>query len=224
MSTNGHLAAAELTTVQGTIQLRTDTAAAWNAMKAAAARDGVTLTIAPPAGGYRSWAMQLDMRARPALYNITPGIIPGLPSEHGLGICVDIAQGLAWVKHNGAQFGFTFPLRTDPNHARYNGTTTAGSGGTSIGDDDVIDDAYWKRLDIGLQSVIDQIRGSKEATIKQLREDLSYMRDTTFKSLQDGISHLTANGGDISAADRDLIISAIKAAPAATVAAIKAAL
>lgn len=140
MSKNGYLSPAELTTVQGTMQLRTDTAKSWFAMKAAAAHDGVTLTIAGPAGAYRSWATQLDMRAHPGRYNITPGIVSGLPSEHGLGTCADIAAGLAWVKSNGRRFGWTFPLKTDPNHARYGGTTTAGETSTPIAteeDDDM---------------------------------------------------------------------------------------
>jgi len=133
MSANGYLRADELTTVQGDMQLRNDTAVAWNAMKAAAALDGVTLTIARPEGDYRNWATQLDMRAHPSKYNITPGIVPGLPSEHGLGICVDVASGLAWVKKNGRRFGFTFPLAFDPNHARYDGTTIpAGHSGTPL--------------------------------------------------------------------------------------------
>jgi hypothetical protein len=136
---NGYLPATALTNVQGSIQLENKTAQQYFAMKAAAAQVGVTINIATPAGGYRSWATQLDMRANPAKYNITPGIIPGLPSEHGFGTCVDIASGLAWVKANGSRWGFTFPLSFDPNHAQYDVTTTAGSGGTPIeGYDDMI--------------------------------------------------------------------------------------
>jgi hypothetical protein len=128
MSKPGYLTPSELTTVQGSMQLANSTARAWETMKAAAAKEGVTLTIAAPGGAYRSHALTLAMRANPKAYNVTPGITPSLTSQHMEGICVDVAQGLAWVKRNGARFGFTFPLSGDPNHARHDGTTAAGTG------------------------------------------------------------------------------------------------
>lgn len=132
MATNGYLPASDLTAVQGTIQLETRTAKQYLAMKAYASSVGITITIAPPAGGYRSHSMQVDMRNRPWLYHITPGVVPGLPSDHGFGTEVDIASGLTWVIANGGRFGFTrTKLRfNDPNHFHYDGTTVA-SGTTS---------------------------------------------------------------------------------------------
>lgn len=138
---NGYLPASALVTVQGAIQLETRTAAVFRAMREDCAEEThQNLTLAAPAGGYRPWAMQLDMRvpARRAYYNITPGIISGLPSGHGDGDCMDIATCLAWVKKNGWKYGVTFPLaKTDPNHARYDGTTiVAGTLGPLITEQD----------------------------------------------------------------------------------------
>jgi len=139
MSKNGHLTADELTAVQGGICLRNDIAIRYRSMVADAKKDGVTVAIVSSyknAGGYRSEAVQLDMRKHPSLYDITPGILPGYPSGHGDGNCADIATGLAWVKEHQADYDVSFPVAGDPNHARFNTTTTAGSG-TEIEDDDM---------------------------------------------------------------------------------------
>jgi hypothetical protein len=143
MSENGHLSDNELTTVQGSganaIRLANSTAAIWLRMKSDAAKEGITLTLVASyhgAAGYRSWATQLDMRAHPSLYNIGKGFgLPGLPSEHGWGTCMDIDQGLAWVKANGHRYGVTFPIASDHNHARYDGITMAGETGSEIPDE-----------------------------------------------------------------------------------------
>jgi len=138
MSANGELKDSELVTVQPGIRLTPATARQFNAAKAAAARDGVSLTIVQSfngAGGYRSRAVQLDMRARPKLYGITPGVTPGLPSDHGWGTQVDIAGGLDWLIKNGERYGFIRNKLAfkDYNHFGYNGTTvTASTGATPI--------------------------------------------------------------------------------------------
>ena len=135
MSANGYLPASELVTVQGDIQLERRTAAAFLAMREDYAEETHrNMTIAAPAGGYRPWAMQLDMRAHPALYNITPGITPGLPSDHGFGTEVDIGEGQVWAIVNGARYGFTRTKLAfhDPNHFHYDGITLAGDIGTPI--------------------------------------------------------------------------------------------
>lgn len=128
MSTPGYLTDAELTTVQGTLQLGNKAAHAFIVMRAAAKEDGVTVTIVPPAGGYRTMALTLAMRANPAKYNVTPGILPSLQSLHMQGIAADIGSGFAWVKRYGHKFGWSFPLAGDPNHAVYDGTIVAGDG------------------------------------------------------------------------------------------------
>jgi len=146
MSTSGHLTDFDLVTVPGG-RLEPATALAWNAMRAAALRESaVTLTIVQPRaavaantpGSYRSRATSLDMRARPALYNITPGILPGIPSEHEDGDAIDVGAGLAWCTANDDanlhRFGF---VRTklaigDKNHIKHVGTAPADSGSTAI--------------------------------------------------------------------------------------------
>lgn len=137
---NGAWPDSELVIVQGSgdnaIRLNRATAAVFFAMRNDYAEEthrNLTLVNSyRGAAGYRSKATQLDMRAHPGLYSITPGIIPGLPSGHGDADCMDFDQGLAWVKANGARYGVTFPLAFDHNHGRYDGITLAGTG-TQLG-------------------------------------------------------------------------------------------
>lgn len=136
---NGYWPDYALVTVQGSganaIRLSAPTAAILRRMRADAGKEGVTITLVSSyhgAAGYRSWPTQLDMRAHPSLYDITPGIISGLPSGHGDANCMDIDGGLAWVKANGAKYGVTFPISFDHNHARYDGIAFAGEIGSPI--------------------------------------------------------------------------------------------
>lgn len=137
---NGAWPDSELVIVQGSgdnaIRLNRATAAVFFAMRNDYAEEthrNLTLVNSyRGAAGYRSKATQLDMRAHPSLYSITPGIVPGLPSGHGDADCMDFDQGLAWVKANGARYGVTFPLAFDHNHGRYDGITLAGELGTTI--------------------------------------------------------------------------------------------
>jgi len=100
MNANGKLTNAELTTVIGG-RLSNATAAAWNAMVAAAAHDGVALIIAGAAGNtgsgaYRDYWTQNDMRVHPALYGLssysTVTIARAGYSTHGLGTSLDIGS------------------------------------------------------------------------------------------------------------------------------------
>lgn len=132
MSKPGYLLPSELTTVQGSLQLANKAAVSFLAMRDAAAKDGVSVTIVPPAGAYRTMAVTLDMRKNPAKYNVTPGILPSLQSKHMVGIAADIGAGFAWVKANGKRYGFTFPLKGDPNHSVYDGVTIPAGTGSLI--------------------------------------------------------------------------------------------
>lgn len=123
MARNGAVPAGELTYVQGSIQLDQTVASAWFRMRSAAARQGVDLTIAAPAGGYRSLAVQQDMHDRPGLYNLNPNsTIPLAPvgmSTHGFGTRVDIGTtaGNTWAIANAREFGFYREFgASDPNH------------------------------------------------------------------------------------------------------------
>lgn len=131
---NGYLSDAALVTVEDDDRLIRATANAFLRMKAAAAATGRPIGIAEPAGAYRSYAVQVDMHRNPTRYNLNPDSTAGLAapgySGHGDGNCVDIIGDLKWAVANGPHFGFTRPLRNDPNHFRHDGITAAG-GGTS---------------------------------------------------------------------------------------------
>lgn len=144
MSANGRLTSAELARVGDGLQLANDTATAWLAMCAAAAKAGVDLWVARPVGAYRSIAVQEGMRATPARYGLNPASVvsvaaPG-SSTHGDGTSVDIGSfppafdlgrfgdagrtRRAWVLANASKFGFTRPFsEADPNHFKHNGLT-----------------------------------------------------------------------------------------------------
>jgi len=132
VSANGRLADSELTNVGGMV-LATVTARAWVRMVAAAAADGITLSIVRPAGAYRSFFVQGDMKKNPSAYNLSTAstvsiAAPGY-STHGLGNAVDVSSctgaRLAWMLANGPTFGFTRTFGTrDPNHFGHDGTTT----------------------------------------------------------------------------------------------------
>jgi hypothetical protein len=133
-SANGYLAASELTLVQGSdTYLANGTANSWFAMKAAAmTRNGVFMRVSPAyrgAGGYRSYAVQVDMHTNPGLYNIVSTPAPVGTSNHGLGIAadVDLAPAQSWIKAHGAEFGWSFPFSYDSVHFQHDGVTAIGS-------------------------------------------------------------------------------------------------
>jgi len=139
MSAPGYLRDDELITVQGSVQLVMPTAHAFLAMRDdAAEHDHVNITIALPAGGYRSHAMDVDMHQNPRNYNINPALVSGLypvgKSKHAIGTEVDIAAGLSWVIRNGSHYGFTRTeiAKGDLNHFHHDGITFAGGTTTPI--------------------------------------------------------------------------------------------
>lgn len=119
MTANGAVPLSDLTVVQGAIELADDAAADYLAMRAAAIAARQSMSIALPAGGYRSLATQRAMIANPAAFNITKGIAIAAAgsSTHGLGECVDIvpATAVAWIEAHGGAFGFTRRASNDPN-------------------------------------------------------------------------------------------------------------
>ena len=127
MSANGRLTAAELATVEDNDQLAPRAARAYIAWKAAAARAGKSIYIVEPAGAYRSYEVQADMRAHPERYNLNPNskvkiAAPGY-STHGFGDRVDIGGDLLWALSTCARYGFYREFgANDPNHFRHNGT------------------------------------------------------------------------------------------------------
>jgi hypothetical protein len=135
MSANGRLTEGELTAFGG-ILLSNSTARAWQAMvDAAEAEAGISLTIARPAGGYRSFFVQGDMKRNPGAYGLNPASSVSLAapgnSTHGFGTRVDIGSfsgaRAAWVLANCDRFGFTREFgAADPNHFKHNGVTIGG--------------------------------------------------------------------------------------------------
>lgn len=149
--------ARRLVPVQAGVRLLDTTAAAFLAARDAyAAEEHRNLTIALPAGGYRSHAMDVDMHAHPDRYNITPGVglLPIDYSVHRTGQCVDIANGLDWMIANGHRWGLYRPLAFDHNHFQHDPTAPAGDGGTPIQEDDMYDAAAEERLMKALNAAV----------------------------------------------------------------------
>lgn len=136
---NGRMPVDRLVAVQGPIMLERATATAYLAMKAAAKREGITVEIPTPAGGYRSWATQIDMHENPEDYNLDPNSVVSLApvgySTHGRGDRVDIIVGDArrWAINNAHHFGFEREFgAADPGHFCFTGTAFAGLDVTPI--------------------------------------------------------------------------------------------
>jgi hypothetical protein len=111
VASNGRLPQAALARVKGNGWLRRDAAAAYNAMAADAARDGVDLAIWESAmrRTYRPYGAQVVARN----YWCGQGrcgnaAAPGT-SNHGLGICVDLMNMTQrrWIDRNGARYGWS---------------------------------------------------------------------------------------------------------------------
>lgn len=123
MSANGRLAASELTTVQGSIQLANDAAVAYLALHA----KYPNITIAPPLGGYRSYAQQAALKANPKAYGSSlpsSAIASAGYSTHGLGENADLV-GDTIADLVGAAHDYGFAQRDavgDPHCFHYTGT------------------------------------------------------------------------------------------------------
>lgn len=117
---NGRIPASALSTVAGTQHALWEPAArSLEALRAAASRDGVTIGITD---SYRSYESQVDVAARKGLYS--QGGLAAVPgtSNHGWGIAVDLkldAAAQAWMRSNGARFGFVENVPREPWHWEY---------------------------------------------------------------------------------------------------------
>jgi len=231
VSAPGYLRPDELITVQGKVQLAVAPAHAFLAMRDdAAEQDHVNITIATPAGGYRSHAMDVDMHQNPRNYNINPALVGGLypvgKSKHALGTEVDIAAGLSWVKKNGHNYGFTFTeiAKGDLNHAHHDGITMADGNSTPLGEDMSLDDKDKEWINLGLDYVVRQLAGTHEyadgpLTLRQIRNDIGY-RDSALAKIQSSV--LALEPGKDGHIDLGPILTAINGLPAATAAAVRA--
>jgi hypothetical protein len=98
-------------------------AEAFKSMRAAAASDGVSISVTD---SYRSYDQQTTLAAEKGLSsNGGWAAVPGT-SEHGWGLAVDVdvdKGGLAWLRANGATYGFVNPMAREPWHWEYHGAT-----------------------------------------------------------------------------------------------------
>ena len=98
-------------------------AEAFKAMRAAAAADGVSISVTD---SYRSYDSQVELAARKGLsQNGGLAAVPGT-SEHGWGLAVDMdvnGAGMAWLKANGASYGWVQPSTREPWHWEFHGLT-----------------------------------------------------------------------------------------------------
>jgi hypothetical protein len=86
-----------------------------------AARDGVTIGITD---SYRSYESQVDVAARKGLYS--QGGLAAVPgtSDHGWGMAADLKlddAAQAWMRANGARYGFVEDTPREPWHWAYEG-------------------------------------------------------------------------------------------------------
>lgn len=142
MSANGRLTASELVTVEDNDQLAPRAASAFWIARDAWYRDGGGGScIVEPAGAYRSWQVQYDMKhgiPSYAYWNLNPSSKAGLASPgsstHGTGSRFDATGGFNnFMLRRGRAFGYTREFgANDPNHWKHDGiTASANVGGAS---------------------------------------------------------------------------------------------
>ncbi|MCU1400419.1 MAG: D-alanyl-D-alanine carboxypeptidase [Acidimicrobiales bacterium] len=121
---NGQIPRALLTPIGiGQHRLWSVAANAFTSMRSDAAAQGVDISVTD---SYRSYDQQVDLAARKGLwkdggYAAVPGTSP-----HGWGLAVDLdvsPAGLAWVRANGAKYGFVETTPREPWHWEYRGAT-----------------------------------------------------------------------------------------------------
>lgn len=136
MSANGRLTASELEYVEDNDQLN-HAAAYWfrAARNAYWAEGGRGALIVEPAGAYRSWQVQYDMKhgiPSDDYWNLNPAMKVGLAaagtSSHGTGNRFDAGPGFnAFLLRRGAEFGMVREFGSaDPNHWKILYTLPAG--------------------------------------------------------------------------------------------------
>lgn len=121
---NGKVPSTALATLEGTRhQLWRPAATSFDALRAAAARDGVTIGITD---SYRTYASQVDLAERKGLYS--QGGLAAAPgtSRHGWGMAVDLgldSKAQAWMRTHAGDYGFVEDTPREPWHWGYHPTT-----------------------------------------------------------------------------------------------------
>lgn len=117
---NGQIPAAALSTIDGTShRMWAPAARSFEAMRADAAADGVTIGITD---SYRSYDAQVDVAARKGLYS--QGGLAAVPgtSNHGWGMALDLRlddQAQAWMREHADEYGFVEAVPREPWHWEY---------------------------------------------------------------------------------------------------------
>ena len=121
---NGKVPSAELSTISGTnAQLWPNAARSFEAMRSAAAAEGVTIGVTD---SYRSYEAQVDVAARKGLYN--QGGLAAVPgtSDHGWGMALDLkldSSAQAWMQENAARYGYVDDTPRESWHWHYEPTS-----------------------------------------------------------------------------------------------------
>lgn len=143
---NGMLPAELLVDIAPNGKLHVLAARAWEAMRHAAARDGISLYPTSTADTYRSYEQQMNLFKRRYTPTYDPNVntledsrtfngqtwyklkgvaaaaSPG-KSNHGWGLAVDVSNSsgsrLAWMVANATRFGFSWEMASEPWHLRY---------------------------------------------------------------------------------------------------------
>jgi D-alanyl-D-alanine carboxypeptidase len=102
-------------------RLAAPAAVAFAELEAAAGASGVTLRVTD---SYRSYEQQVDVARRKGLYS--QGGLAASPgtSQHGWGLAVDLdldQRAQAWMRANGARFGFVEDVPREPWHWTFRG-------------------------------------------------------------------------------------------------------
>lgn len=117
---NGRIPSSELSPIDGTSHRMWPPAArSFEAMRSAAAADGVTIGITD---SYRSYDAQVDVAARKGLYS--QGGLAAVPgtSRHGWGMALDLdldTAAQAWMREHGGQYGFVENVPRESWHWEY---------------------------------------------------------------------------------------------------------
>lgn len=118
---NGRVPPSALKEIEGVggHRLWAPAADSFDALRRAAARDGVTIGITD---SYRTYDTQVDLVRRKGLYS--QGGLAAAPgtSRHGWGIALDLkldASAQAWMRTHAAEFGFHENVAREPWHWEY---------------------------------------------------------------------------------------------------------
>jgi hypothetical protein len=131
MPANGNIPSSQRRKILG-VSLFKPTANAVARLVADAKRDGVTISIYLPVGGYRDLGTQKRMHDDrfASQYNIDPKmavtLAPVGSSTHGFATAVDFktSDGGAWLQKHAHEFGFIWPFGNgDFNHWQHDGRT-----------------------------------------------------------------------------------------------------